>query len=248
MYIASKGIISITRGSDLFFPVALSIIIALILLGLNNVDFSIFTPILRDSPFMEINKGAIRLASIFTDIFLLVMIIPELENKKDINKIFTIVVIASLFLLIIAVVVVQGALGLAYTRHSVFPFLVYTRLIDAFDIIERIDSIFVTTWVITSTSRITGLIYISARVYREILNKKEDEKVILFIVGIITLAFSVFVIQRRPVVGIRQDFDLYLGILFGIFVVSIPTLTCIVYFFRRKSIEEKVNMKTNNRN
>lgn len=239
MYIASRGVITIFRGSDLFGPITSFIFIGLLLLGLPNVDFSFIFPMLKDSSFIDINNGAMRLSLLYSDIFLLTMIIPELENKKDINKIFIKVILGVNILLIISVIVTQGALGIQLARHSVFPFLIYTRLINFVEIFERIDSAFVLVWIITSTARITGFIYISTRVYRDIFNKKEDEKVIIFFVGLIIFIVSMYISRARHVVGIRKDFDLYMNILSIIFFLSIPTLTCIVYFFRRKSIEKK---------
>lgn len=236
MYIVSRGVTCFLRGVDLLVPILLFVFCVLLIAGLNNVDFSFLLPILKDSKFINLNIGAIQLAFLFTDIFFLAMLVPELENRKSINFIFIFSISIALIILMIVVIVTQGTLGIEYARHSVFPFLIYTRLIDVLKIIERIDVIFVLTWILASTSRITILIYISTRVFREIFNKKEDEKLILYIVGLIAFMITASIIRVRPVVGIRKDFNLYLNILFSIFVILIPIITCIVYFFRRKSL------------
>src|SRR5699024_6235877 len=117
IYVGSKGLIVILRSGELFAPVILVSIISLVLLGLQNADFSILLPILADSTFKEINIGAILLSFILTDIFILIMCTPFLENKKDINKIFVKVNIYSEFLSIIAIVATQAALGIEQTKH-----------------------------------------------------------------------------------------------------------------------------------
>ena len=208
-------------------------------LGLNNVDFKVLLPILKDSSLVDINRGAMLNSLFFTDIFLLAMIIPELEDKNNINKIFVIYTAGTLLFLTVALVVTQGTLGVELARHYVFPFYKYTRLIDALEIFERIDAVFVFIWILTSITRICGFTYISTRAFREVFDKKEDEKVILFIVGILIFTISVTIIQRRPVIGIRKEFDLYLNIITIIFAIVIPIVTCIIYFFRRKSIKEE---------
>lgn len=239
MYIVSRGVNVIIRATDLLGMPVLLTLFALILLGLNNVDFSLFSPILRDSTLLEINMGAIQTVYLYSDILLISMIAPELENKNDINKILIISVFVNVVILIIGIVVTQGTLGIEYARHSVFPFLIYTRLIDISEILERIDAIFVITWLVIITSRISGFLYIATRAFRDIFNKKEDDKIILFIVSIIAFVVSVLITNNRPVVGILKNFDRYLVYLFIIFILIIPIITCVVYFIRRKSIEQE---------
>ncbi len=236
IYIVSLGAITILRGSEIFFPLITIVFLILVLFGLNNVDLKVLLPILKDSTLLDINKGAIELSFIFTDVFLLLMIIPELENKRDINKIFLISTTVSLLLLIVALVVTQGSLGIELSKHTVFPFYKYTRLINLLEIFERIDAIFVFVWILASIARILGFTYISIRAFRDVFNKKEDEKSILYVVGAIIFIVSISIIQRRSVIGIRKDFDFYMNILYIIFYVTIPVITCIIYFFRRKTL------------
>lgn len=243
IYIVSRGVISIHRGADLFTPIIIIVFLILVLLGINNVDFKVLLPILKDSSLVDINKGAMVYSLLFTDIFLLVMIVPELENKKNISKVYVIFTIVSTLFLIVALVVTQGSLGIELSRHSVFPFYKYTRLIDVLEIFERIDAVFVFMWILASIARISGFTYISTRAFREVFDKKEDEKAILYIVGVIIFIISIAIIQRRPVIGIREEIDIYLNVLSIIFSIAIPIITCIIYFFRRKSIKEEKSIE-----
>lgn len=244
IYLVSRGIITFTRSTEFLTPVSMFVIISLLLLGVNNVDFNIIFPVLKDSSLMDISDGAIRLAFFYNDIFLLAMLVPELENKKNINKIFIISTTLSLLFLAISILMVFGTVGIEFARHSNFPFLLYTRTINSFKIFERIESIFVLVWLITSLTRIAGFIYIATRSFRELFNKKEEEKPILFIVGAIVGIVSMLILNMRSVIGVRKYFDLYFGILFVIFVIGLPILTCIVYFFKRKSIDMKEKPKS----
>lgn len=239
LYAASRGIIVITRGAECFAPISLFIIIGMIFLGINNANWSFLFPILKTSSFMDIILGAIRLTFYYNDIFILLMIVPELENKKDINKIFIISTIVPLLVLMVTVLIVQATLGIELPRHTNFPFLFYTRSISTFEVFERIESIFVIGWLIASLGRVVAFIYITARTFREIMNKEDDEKIIVTIVGLITGLISMYILNERSVIGIRKEFDKLYLILFIIFAVAIPILTCIVYFFRRKSLDKK---------
>jgi spore germination protein (amino acid permease) len=238
IYLVSKGIINIITSSELLFPVSLFIIIALIVTGFFVMDYSMILPMLKYSSFKDMNLGAIQLTFYYTDIFFLVMIVPELENKKDINKIFFVTTIISLFFLAISIIVAFGSLGIESARHSNFPFLLYTRTLRDINILERLDPVFVVGWLIINLLRIVGFLYLATRAIREVFNKTEKDKIILFMVGGISGLVSMLILNQRSVIGIRQQFDLFYGILFVIFVIVIPIITCIVYFFRRKKINK----------
>ena len=136
-------------------------------------------------------------------------------------------------------IITQGSLGIRQTRHSNFAFLLYVRLIDAFDFLERIDSIFVASWLITGVGRNAGFLYICTRSFRELFNKKEDDKIILAITLIAVGLISILITNNRSVIGVRRNFDMIYSGLFIIFVLVIPIISCIVYFFRKKTLDLK---------
>lgn len=239
IYLVSKGIINIITSSELLVPVSLFIIISLIVIGFFVMDYSMILPMLKYSSFKDMNLGATKLTFYYTDIFFLAMIVPELENKKDINKIFFVTIVISLFFLAIAIVVAFGSIGVESARHSNFPFLLYTRTLRDINILERLDPVFVVGWLIINLLRIVGFLYLATRAIREVFNKTEKDKIILFIVGGISGLVSMLILNERSVIGIRQQLDLFYGILFVIFVIVIPIIACILYFFRRKSIDKK---------
>lgn len=239
IYTASRGYETGFRVSEILGPITLSIIIMLMVLGINNFRYDQILPVLDDSSFLDLNLGAIELSTFYTEIFYLTMIIPYLENKKDINIIFTKSVIYSLGLLSAIVVVSQITLGVEYMKHSNFPFLQYVRSIDIFEIVERIDSIAIMAWLITSLTRVSAFLMISVATFREVFNKDNKEKIILIILGLALSVVTLWVINNRSVIIYRSDLNRIRMILFIIFGLVVPIISCIVYFIRRKSIEEK---------
>lgn len=245
IYYVSRGIIAFARTAEAFAPLIFIIGATLLLLGFSNVDFSVLKPILVDSPLNDISMGAYRLSFYYVEIMILAMIVPELENKKDINKIFVKSVIVSMVLLAIVVVMCQGTMGVEYTRHLNFPFLLYVRAINQFQIFERIDSIFIIVWLIASITRISAFLYLSVRAFRELFNKKEDEKLILIVIGLLVGIATLAISGNRSVIGIRKHLDLYYSLLSFTFILALPLLTCIIYFFRKKSLERKGIIEVN---
>lgn len=68
LYIGSKDLVMMCWTGELVTPISLAAIILLILLGLKNVDFTLLLPILSDSTFAEINKGAIMFSLLTADV------------------------------------------------------------------------------------------------------------------------------------------------------------------------------------
>lgn len=236
IYTVSRGLIVRARAVEIFGPISIFILISLLALGIRHVDFKRILPILADSSLSEINQGALQLAFFYADILLLVMIVPDLEKKKDINKIFLQSMLTSTLILAAIVIVCQGVLGLEQIRHSNFPFFLYTRNININYIFERIDAVFVLGWLLASLGRINGFFYLSVRTFRELLGKDLKEKYMVFIVGLI-LSFISFYIMNRTSVNINRTSIFYLNnIIFFIYIIGIPSITCIVYLFRRKTL------------
>lgn len=241
IYIASKGIVNIFWSGEFFSTISLIITTGLIILGLNRVDTSLVSPILKDSSFVDINKGAFMSSLVFVDYIVFAMAIPYLNEKKDINKIFLKSVVYSLILVAITVLVAETTLGIEQSKHSNYPFLLYTRLISYDAILERIDSIFVITWMSMYIGKIAMYLYLTFFSFQKVFNTKK-KNIDLIISGIIIGVISNYIANDKLIV---IDYNLTNMIFYiaAIFTIIIPSLVCIVYFFRRKSI----NMNTKNK-
>ncbi len=241
IYGVSRGVTTGLRAVEVLAPVSITIVVILMILGVNNFKYYLLLPILADSTILDINLGAMELTTYFSEIFFLTMLMPYLENKDDANKILIKSTIYSLGLLAMIVIICQITFGVEYLRHSNFPFLIYARSIDIFDIVERIDSVAVVAWLITSIYRITSFLLISVISFREVFNKNKDEKIILPVLGLILGLAVLFSVNTRSVIISRGDSIVLKDILFILFAIIIPLISCIVYFIRRKSIEEKTS-------
>ena len=239
VYCVSRGFIAGIRGVEILSPIAITIVLILMTFGINNFRYDLLLPILSDSTVLDINLGAMELTTFYQETFFITTLVPYLENKDDINKIFLKSAIYSLGLLAIIVVIAYITFGVEYIQHSNFPFLLYARSIDIFEVVERIDSVAVVAWIIASSIRISAFLDISVNTIREIFNKDEKEKKILLFLSSILILVTLYVVNTRSVIVAADDILILIRILFIIFVMVIPSITCIVYFIRRKSIESK---------
>jgi len=241
IYSVSRGVEASLRSVEVLAPVALGIIVILLLFGINNFKYYLLLPILSDSSLIDVNLGALELSSFYSEMFYLTMLIPYLDDKDDINKIYIKSIVYPLGLLAIIVIICQISLGVDHMEHSNFPFLLYVRSIDLFELVERIDSIAVVAWIMTSLIRVSAFLLISVLAFREILEKDERDKIILPILGLILAIMTFWTISSRSVIIYRGDYNLIRVTLFVGLTIVVPILTCIVYFFRRKSLEDTLS-------
>lgn len=240
-YVSYKGLEPIARGAEIFVPFILAVIFIFPILGIKNLDFKVFLPILKDSSFRELNKGAIEIAMKFADILILAMIVPNLEKKEELNNIFMKSLFYSVFMSNFVLIISQAALGIEQTKHSNFPFFTFARLINVFNFIQRVESIYVVSWITANVGKISGYLYFSTVSLAQILNKKDNKKYIIPMTIVIAIV-SIIYKNRSSVVGTKDPFQKILLIITLISVVITPSIALLVYFVRRKKLKE-VNMK-----
>lgn len=240
LYIVSKGLINVVRLTELVFPGILFVFVLLLVLGIENYDFDIFFPILKDSTFKQLNLGAMFISSVYTDILILTMIAPNLSEKKDLNKIFIHSLIYSTIVTLLSVVVIQATLGITYSKYVNFPFYNFARLIRIGDSMG-FDLLYVVSWIIGSVLRLCGYFYTCTIAFGKIFNIR-NQKTFIPIVIVLT-AVVLYVSNRRTIitkVGIPQTIMMAVTITA---IIAIPLILLITYFFRRKKLKKSNSNK-----
>jgi spore germination protein KB len=238
IYIISRGLEVIARFIELSGPIIIVSLITFTVLGSNNIDLTILLPIYKDSTFLSINRGAIEFSLLTTDMYILVMNAPQLENKKDFKKIIIKSTVYSLLIILMMVIVTQTSLGIEQAKHSNYPFLAYVRMVRTYSIFERIESAFLVTWTVTIMSKIVAYIYISSYAFKEIF-KRKNANLFIYPIAIISAAITYYLAEINPMTGDIHYLSSVDLIYYSIFKIGIPTIAIIIYFFRRKSFEKQ---------
>ncbi|SCG82955.1 Spore germination protein KB [Proteiniborus sp. DW1] len=243
VYIASKGLEVYGRTSELLGPIIIFVIFIVLISGYRNVELALLLPIYKDSTLLELSQGAIEMTLLFREVVVLTMICPNLEDSTKLNSIFLKSVFFSTIIIIFPIVFSQGALGVEQAKHANFPFLTYTRLITAHGVAERIESFYVAVWIFAKFIKVTGFLYISSRSLREIFGRGE-EKTLVIITGIAIGIIALYVSLKSPILGLGSFLGDLSTTLSAIFLVILPLVTLIVYFFRRKTIEKEEKLQS----
>jgi spore germination protein KB len=239
-YIAIKGIVTICRMSVLIFIAIMLTVIFFFILGFSQMDFSLILPIMGDSSFLEINIGSIIEAARFSDILLLFALYYHLKNVNDSNKTLLYSLLYITFLILMILIPVITVLGLDFAKHAWNPYYMFTRQVEAYDFIQRVEIFNVVCWLVGSIIKIAIYIYLEAYYLSKIFNKK-DYKVIAVIMSFVSIIIlSVLGLDRSFIVEILRS-DRVFPYIVIFFILFLPLITLLLYLIRRKKINNKIS-------
>ncbi len=235
-YAAYKGAGTIGRLATFIVPLAILMIAVFLFAGIGEMDFNALLPILADSTFLELNKGAFLTAARYSEILIFFVFAYHLQQKYSINRTYVnaLVLFGLCFFGILMPTVL--VLGVDFAKLVFSPYFVYTRQLTAFGFLERLQSLNTVVWFPTAILKLTIYQYMASEVFAGIVKAKSHKK---FVVPIALIVFAVGFIPLMSKSGtldfLRSDqvFPfIVLPVIFGL-----PCLFVIVYLIRKKRID-----------
>lgn len=232
-YVVYKGLEIQARFAQILLPLCILIIILSTIFNLPQMKFNILKPILVDSKFIDINIGAFNISTRAYEVILLAMLIPNLKNTKSINKIFIFFTLSYTSLLILITITTQAVLGVEYIRHVKFPYFIFTRQINLFNYIQRIESINVLNWFLDVFIKNSIYCYVSAIALKEIFSAKDYKTFITPIMIVLAIIVLKTNMSKAVIFGKLISYKVfpYISI---IFIFIIPLLVALIYFIRKR--------------
>lgn len=219
-FLAREKISSFGRFAEIIFEVFLVIFGFICIGGLSNLDIKNVWPI----TFNRLDKTAFAMIegfSVFNVISLSMFLGDYVEDTKEYKKYGIIVgalagVIGSLVMFI-----TTGTFGSTLVEILPQPFFMALKMINLFNVIERIEAIFITFWLVADLMIILYYIFISSNICKlefKLTKRKFAVVHIVFIVYILALLlaknyFTLEILSNHIV----MKFNLILGVIFPLF-------------------------------
>ena len=145
-YAAAKDAVTMGRIAMFIVPFMILTIIVFLLLGIDQMDFSVLRPVLADSTFIELNQGAFLTAARYSEILILLVFSSFLPPQSSIPKIFSagLGLFGICFFLIL--IPTMTVLGVELGQQALNPYFVFTRQVEAYDFITRVQSFNILAW------------------------------------------------------------------------------------------------------
>jgi spore germination protein KB len=237
VYAGYKGPESLGRLAEILAPLIFAIIILFTLLNIKNMELEILLPVVADSSLLDLHIGALNVVSRHTEIIALAMLAPCIDRKGEIKRIVVYYITLCTFFFLLITISVQTVLGFELTAKMNFPYFIYARTIDVFDVIERIESISAVAWFFGVFLKYSLFLYLAATGMAQVFGVN-SYKAFIIPVALLNLLISLkspigkFEVMSRILSYKVTPFFTLPGMLI------IPMLVTVIYFIRRKSLSQ----------
>ncbi len=229
VWIAKKGIETISRVSIVLSPLIIFFIITYSLLLTNKMDVSRLLPVFDIPPKKFIQSFNTILSIYMGESFFFSMILPYVKDKKNIRKNYFIGLALGVFVMLVIALMVTLVLG-NVASISTAPLVQTVRLVEVLNINARIEFIFMSFLVIVAFYKCCILFY-AALLALETLLKLKSYKVIIIPVAI--MVFGLIMITAANSVTLAEDSTNSIPLVIFALLFVLPIITLITAAARK---------------
>lgn len=155
---ASMGIIVLARVAELLFPWVLFLFLLLVLALIPQIDWNHIKPVLEGGISPVLLAG--YHSAMFQELIVLMTFLPLVKKQNSRERALVLGTFAGGILLSIIVLLSVLVLGIEQTENSTFPAFALAKTINIGNILQRVEGILITIWVLTFFIKIS-LLYLS---------------------------------------------------------------------------------------
>lgn len=223
------GIEVLGRVAQLFSPIFCIPLIILIILLIPEFRISNLSPILEGG-FFPAMKGAIVPSGWFSEFFIMIFLLPFLNEKKKGMKYGMVAVVVVMLTLVVVNLTVQLVLGTT-TATKVYPLMNVSRYIGVGDFFEHLESISMAIWIMGAFVKISVFYYAVSSGIAQWFNLS-DFRLVIWPVAILIVEFSFWSI---PNIMEYSRFDFIAFPFYAIFIqVIIPVFLLLIATIQKK--------------
>lgn len=241
-YAAFKGAGAIGRMATFIVSFIILTIIIFFVLGIDKMDFGELTPVLADSTFLELNEGAFLTGARYSEILIFFVFTFYLRQKSSINKTYAAalgVFAISFFLILIPTLTV---LGVELGKHAWNPYFTFTRQVEGYDFIERVQSLNTLAWFPAALLKLMMYNYMGSHVFAGVVKAKSHKGFVIPITFIGCFICLLPAMNKSSTVELLRSDRVFPFIVLPVIFV-LPIILLIVYLLRRKKMNLIVQQK-----
>ncbi len=235
-YASYKGAGTIGRLSVFIVPFVMLTIVLFLLFGMTNMDFSVFSPVLADSTFLNLNLSAFLTAARYSEILIFLMFSYYLDKKVSIKKTYALAltVFGVCFMLILVPTV--AVLGVDFAKMAWNPYYVYTRQVNAFSFLERIQAFNTLAWFPATVLKLTIYNFMACRALSLIFKAKSHKKFVIPIAALGFIACNIPFFSNSGTIKILSSDKIFPFVILPVIFI-LPCILVAVFFIRKKKLE-----------
>lgn len=186
VYCVRKGFLAVARVSTLFGLFALAGLLFSALLSLNHANFEFLLPVFNLSALDYLQSGHIAAAIPFGESFVLLFLIPELDERADVGRAYLAVTLLTVCVMTLVHLREVTSLGplIAYTTQ---PSYEAVRIINIADILSRMESLFALLLISLTFFKTLILFHLCLRGTAELFCLESADRLVLLLAALLTV-------------------------------------------------------------
>lgn len=232
IYPTFHGISVIGRLAEIFGPILILGILIPILFGLGNMHFNHLLPPFYDSGVLQIILGSLAPSVFLSDCILVLWLYNLSEHHSKKNRYLMMSILVSGILYLLTVISIIATFGVKLASSHFYPFLLLERYITIFGIIENLDSIIITVWILSIFLKICLYLFVTSYGFSRYTIKKNRKKMMLYI----AIFAYVFSLLPRNVIESSIKFPEKVAVPYILPLwIFTPLLLVCIHFFKSKT-------------
>ncbi|MCY9659805.1 endospore germination permease [Paenibacillus chondroitinus] len=239
IYPTVHGVGVIARICELTGPIILIGVIGPMFLAINQLDWDRLLPIYIDNGLLALMKGSLPAAAFLGDCIMLLILIAFVVQKKQIVRHAVGGVMLSGVVTLISVIFSILMFGHNVAANYTYPMLMIVRSISIGGIIENLDAIVVTIWIMSVFTKLSLYLFVSSYGTSQLFGLKDWRKMTWVISAIVMLA--TFIPVNYEEISVIFPLKVAAPYIFPIFMVAGPLLLLLLALVKRKKLRMQPN-------
>ncbi|WP_341348357.1 endospore germination permease [Paenibacillus sp. FSL H3-0469] len=226
---ASLGIVVLARVGELLFPWVLFLFLILVLALIPKIEWNHIKPVLEGG-FRPVLLAAYQ-SSMYQELIVLLTFLPLVKKPRSGERAFLLGTFGGGVILTVIVLLSLLILGIEQTENSTFPAYALAKTINIGNILQRVEGILITIWVLTFFIKIS-LLYLSIlKGLQSVFHlKKQDYLIYPLAVLFVIIAWNTYI----NTVYVNEIIAKVWGNFAFIYLVFFPLLVYGIALIRRK--------------
>lgn len=223
-FVARGRISNFGRFAEIFFELFIIIIVFVVIASSSNFELKNVWPINRQE-LMGIPNAILRGTSIFGTLTVGMFFADKIEDRQNIKKYGIISSVVIVIIGLVGIFVTLGTFGKDLLPTLAQPFFMALKVISVFGVIERIESVFITFWVVADFILITYDIIIASNICKQRFKLTKRR------IAVTPLAFIIFILSMliaNNFFALQILFTKFMANINLIFGLAIPLITYLV--------------------
>ncbi|WP_340025434.1 endospore germination permease [Paenibacillus sp. FSL K6-1096] len=226
---ASLGIVVLARVGELLFPWVLFLFLILVLTLIPRIEWNYIRPVLEGGLRPVLLAG--YHSAMYQELIVLMVFLPLVSKPKSGERALLLGTFAGDMLLSIIVLLSLLILGIEQTENSTFPAFALAKTINIGNILQRIEGIMITIWVLSFFIKIS-LLYLSILQGVQNVFQLKNPRLLIYPLAVLFMivAWNTYI----NTVYVNEIIAKVWGNFSAIYLVFLPLLVYVIALIRRK--------------